>query len=96
MATLDDIEQKLISRSETMIFTELDDETIMMDPEQGQYFGLDDIATRVWGLLQSPRYYNDLCDIIKKEYRVTIEQCKQDLAELILSMHNLGIIKISS
>ena len=44
---------KYVRNSKT-ISGRLHDEMVMMDIEQGKYFSLNPVATRIWDLLESP------------------------------------------
>ena len=41
-----------VSRNEAIVFTDLDDTIVMMDVDEGQYYELDPVGARIWGLLE--------------------------------------------
>ena len=70
----------MLRRNPAMVFTELDDSLVMMNPERGSYHELDPIAARIWALLESDRSVADLRDALLLEYDdVAPEQCERDL-----------------
>ena len=70
----------VLRRNPAMVFTELDDSLVMMNPERGSYHELDPIAARIWALLESGRSVADLRDALLLEYDdVAPEQCERDL-----------------
>ena len=42
--------QMRVRRIDDVLDTDIDDQTVMMDIEQGRYFGLNDTGTRIWDL----------------------------------------------
>ena len=54
-----------VSRNEAIVFTDLDDTIVMMDVDEGQYYELDPVGARIWGLLETGRSAADLCDALE-------------------------------
>lgn len=44
------------------------DTQVLLDVEQGLYFGLNPIASRIWQSLERPVRVGDLCGSLKAEY----------------------------
>lgn len=72
-----------LQRNKDILSSSVNNETVMMDIETGQYIGLDPIATRIWELLEQPTNFSQLCETLTKEYEVSIEQCRNDVAQFI-------------
>ena len=83
-----------IVRDNEIIFSEMDGETVMMSIEKGEYYGINPIGSRIWGLLDSPKKVSELCDTLLPDYDVTPEQCAQDVLSFLNRMAEKGIIKI--
>lgn len=58
---------------------EMDGELVMMGLERGEYYGMREVAARVWELLREPRTIGELRDVITSEYDVDAETCERDL-----------------
>jgi hypothetical protein len=69
----------------------LHDELIMMDLDQGKYFSLNPVATRIWDLLAEPAAIEELCSVLTKEYDVSDEQCGIEVSEYLDQMIRLGL-----
>ena len=41
-------------RNAAMLFTDLDDTIVMMDPDKGMYYELGSVGSRIWTLLETP------------------------------------------
>jgi hypothetical protein len=70
----------------------VDGETVMFSPEQGAYFGLDPIGTRVWELLEEPRTIDDMCAILRHEYDVEAETCRTDVVALVEQLREAKLV----
>jgi hypothetical protein len=72
----------------------LDAETVILHFDKGVYFGLNDVGTIVWNLIQSPRVVRELRDAIMREYEVSSHQCGHDLLELLQELCKQGLIEV--
>jgi hypothetical protein len=62
---------------------EMDGELVMMGQEQGEYFGLRDVAASIWQHLAEPRTTEELCALVAVEYDVTADACRDDVAAFL-------------
>lgn len=83
-----------IERNEAIIFTDLDDTVVMMDPDEGAYYELDPIGTRIWTLLEAPRPMAELCETLTEEYDVDPDTCRSDVTAFLEETRDLGIIAV--
>ena len=65
--------------SQDQVSCELDKETILMSIEEGMYYAMDPIGSRIWALLEQPRQVADLCNLLVQEYDVEPGQCEYDV-----------------
>jgi len=80
------------SRNSKTISGRLHDELVMMDIEQGKYFSLNPVATRVWDLLETPMSAEELCGHLTEEYDVDSSRCMEEVKELLDGMVRLGLV----
>jgi hypothetical protein len=62
---------------------EMDGELVMMGQEQGEYYGLKEVAASLWNHLAEPRTLDELCKLVAAEYDVTPEDCRADIAAFL-------------
>lgn len=74
--------------------TDIDDQTVMMDIEQGCYFGLNKTGTRIWSLLAEPRVISSLCDQLVEEFHVPKEECEQQVVEFLNGLFDRGLLQV--
>ena len=71
----------------------VDGETVMFSPEQGAYFGLDEIGSRVWELLEEPRSIDEVCATLHGEYEVDPETCRADVTALVEELREAKLVR---
>ena len=65
----------------------------MFSPDQGAYFGLDEIGSRVWELLEEPRSIDELCATLRGEYDVDPETCRGDVTALVERLREAKLVR---
>lgn len=79
-------------RNSKTISGRLHDELVMMDLEQGKYFSLNPVATRIWDLLEEPHEIIEMCMLLAVEYEVDMAQCIEEVGKLLKEMVKLGLV----
>jgi len=74
--------------------SKIDDETVMMDIDQGSYFGLNETGTWIWALLKEPTVVADLCDRLMEDFDVPREQCEQQVVGFLEELLNRGLLQV--
>lgn len=86
----------VVGQSANQISCELDGETVMMHIETGEYFGCDEIASRVWGLIKEPCSVAAVCNALTEEFDVEREQCEGDVISFLESLASTSLIDVTS
>lgn len=85
-----------ITRSEEAVSAEVDGTAVMMSVNNGKYFGLDEIATRIWDLLEEPKQFDELCNVLQEEYEVDADTCKADLTDLLIELEAENLVSVTN
>ena len=80
------------ARNKSVVFTELDDEVVMLDVDSGQYYELDAVGARIWMLLENKPSISLLRDALTAEFDIDAETCREDLGEFLKRLVELGLI----
>jgi hypothetical protein len=83
-----------ITISTEVLAQELDGETVLLDLASESYFGLDEIGTRVWQLLNDGQGQSAMVDTLLDEYEVERETLERDISELLDRLSGAGLIEI--
>jgi hypothetical protein len=75
------------------ISSTLGDEEVILDLVDGTYYGLDDVGTRIWRLLDTPQRIGALCDALQADYDVDRATLEQDVIALLEEMERRTLIR---
>ena len=83
-----------LTRSDHLLSTELDQETVLMSIDVGAYYGLEGPARIIWEKLATPMTFSALVDCLVKEYRVSPQTCASDLQRFLADMEREGLLRV--
>ena len=72
---------------------ELDADTVILHLDSGLYYGLNEVGTTLWKLLQQPRRIHDLCDAVVAEYDVDRTTCQRDVETVLQRLAQAGLVE---
>ena len=71
---------------------EVDGENVILDLEDGVYYGLNAVGTQVWNRIQDPTTVGEIVDDLTAEYDVDYERCFDDVVSLLEDLAENGLI----
>lgn len=84
-----------ISRTSNHVSTELDGEILLMDIENGKYFGLKGTALCIWSLIESPCTFGELCNRLQDQYRAPAGKIDVDAKNFIALLSEQKLLSLS-
>ena len=85
-----------ISLSPDVISQEVSGETVLLDLESENYFGLDEIGTRIWQLIKETNELQSIFDTLLEEYDVSEERLQLDVTTLLTEIEGLGLVRLEA
>ena len=83
-----------ISPAPDVISQEVSGETVLLNLESEHYFGLDEVGTRVWQLIQETGDVRAIYRTMLAEYEVSEERLRSDLDALLEEIAGLGLVTL--
>ncbi len=88
--------EQFIKRNPDMVASKMDGETVMMSLENSEYYGLNQIGSRIWDLIAEEVQISDLIEQLTEEYEVTYEACKNDVISFLDHLYGKGLVLLYS
>jgi len=76
--------ETVISQIEEIVASDIDGETVMMSIENGKYYGLDDIGSRIW----------ELIDTLLERFDVDRQTCERDVLKFLNELDDDKILAL--
>jgi Coenzyme PQQ synthesis protein D (PqqD) len=80
--------------SKEIIFQELEGEAVLLNMQNGIFFGLNPVAKRMWELLNELGQAEEVLKQLLQEYDASEEQLRKDLVDFIEKLKSKGLIEI--
>jgi Coenzyme PQQ synthesis protein D (PqqD) len=84
-----------ISIAKEQVSTELGGEAVILNLKTGVYYGLDQVGSRIWNLLQEPKTLRQLIAVLLAEYEVEPVQLEADVRALLVKLFESDLIEIA-
>ena len=83
-----------ITISNEVLAQEVDGETVLLDLASESFFGLDEVSTRIWQLLQAGQGRAEVIDTLLDEYDVERDVLEKDISGLLSRLSEAGLITL--
>jgi len=85
-----------ITLSPDVISQEVSGETVLLDLESENYFGLDEVGTRIWQLIKEKEDLQAIYTTLLDEYEVEESRLQADLEALSGEISKLGLVSLEA
>lgn len=83
-----------VAAADDAISTEVAGEAVILHLEDGVYFGLNEVGSRIWSLVAEPVRVDDVCGVIEHEYDVEPETCRRDVLRLLQELADHDLLRV--
>ena len=80
--------------SQDQVSCDLSGESAILNLKAGVFYGLNEVGTRIWKLMQEPRRVGELRDAILEDYEVEPDRCEADIMTLLQDLLDNGLIEV--
>lgn len=80
--------------ADDLVSCDLDGETALMSVENGKYYAMDPVGSRIWALLEQPRPVAAMCAFLLEEFEVEPSQCQHDVLAFLNELAQDNLIKV--
>lgn len=76
-----------------VLFRDLGGEAVLLEPESGKYYGLNELGTRIWSLLQQHGQVDPTYRALLDEYDVPEDRLRGDLLGFVQVLTDRGLLE---
>ena len=90
---------KVYKKSDSIVFRKIADEFILVPIRQNvgdleSISTLNEVATRIWELIDGKKKVKEINDVILDEYEVTSKKLETDITKYIKELEKIGAIQV--
>ena len=83
-----------VTLPEQVLFQQVDDGFVLLNAANGEYYGLNELGSRIWELLQSGQSAVELTATLRQEYDVSEQQLSQDVGKFLEVLQAKGLVEV--
>jgi predicted component of type VI protein secretion system len=77
-----------------VLASELGAEYVLLNLNNGTYYGLQDVGSEIWKMLQNPVTVDAICSALIKTFEVEPERCHRDVMRLLGELLTHGLVEV--
>jgi hypothetical protein len=85
----------VVSASSHQVSSDLVGETVVLNLNSGVYYGLNEVGSRIWMLIQQPTTIDHIRDAILQEFDVDEATCVRDILTLLEELKTEGLVEFT-
>jgi len=90
------VESSTVVAAKDQIGCSLGEEEIILDLASGVYYGLNNVGSRIWELIQKPITVGEIVDTVLSEYDAEQTGCSKDVCKFLAEMAEHGLLEQNS
>ena len=83
-----------VTLPEQVLFQQVDDGFVLLNVANGEYYGLNELGSRIWELLQGGQSAVELMATLRQEYDVSEQQLSQDVGQFLEILQAKGLVEV--
>ena len=88
------VDNKILSITSDVLAQEVSGEMVLLDLNNEQYLGLNEVGARVWQLLEKISDMKTIYETLLSEYDVESSVLENDLNQLVADMIEAGVVTV--
>lgn len=84
----------VISQNSDLVSAVLDEEVVLMSIRKGSYYGMDQVGSRIWELLEKPITFGRLLAEMEEAYEGDADQIRMDLVAFLEELKQEDLIVV--
>jgi hypothetical protein len=87
-------DETIIVAIKEQVSCDLDEESVILAMQDGMYYGLNEVAARIWHMIQQPSKVKEIRDAILGEFEVDQGLFEPDLQSFLWELASKNLIKV--
>jgi hypothetical protein len=81
-------------KTNNFVESDIEGQVVMMSIENSKYFGMDEIGTQIWQLVDKNLTYNEIIESLLDEYEIDRDTCEKESTEFIDKLLKYKLIEM--
>jgi hypothetical protein len=93
--SVNDMDMKsVVVANRQQVSGDLGEEAVILSLEDGMYYGVNTVGSRIWSEIQQPRTLQQLLGTLTDEFEVDPDECLRDLKAFLQQLADKGLVQV--
>ena len=88
--------RSVVKAIKQQVSCDLSGEVVILNLQNGVYYGLNAVGARIWSLLETPRTVRDIQTALLDEYDIDSRACEEQVSSLLNDLAAHGLIEVAA
>ena len=79
-------------RNPKIVFSILDEDYCLFNPENAQYFSINSTGSFIWDLLENPIEFDFMLEKVLSNFEVSEKICRNEIHSFLYEIYNKGMV----
>ena len=84
----------VVVQSPELIGSNVEDQVALLSIENGSYYGIAAVGSRIWELISEPKAGNAICEQLLGEYEVSRLDCERQVLEFLQKLADANLVRM--
>lgn len=84
-----------VQQTPSAVSCEIEEQTVLLNVDAGKYHGFNEVASRIWQMIESPIKIDQVCDQLIQEFDISKEQCESDVLRFLQHLNESGLVTLN-
>lgn len=86
--------QSVVVRSPEQVSGDLDGKVVLLSIENGEYYNMNEVGSRIWALLENPMTVAELVGHLTDEFEISAEVCQQEALAFLEQLNKDKLLQV--
>lgn len=86
--------KSVVVANKQQVSGDLGEEAVILNLEDGVYYGVNSVGSRIWSEIQQPRTLQQLLGTLTDEFEVDPDTCLNDIRTFLQQLADKGLVQI--
>ncbi len=86
----------VVRRTNEIVTGNIQNEIVMMSIENGKYYGMNPVGSRIWELIENKVKVSSLCKALQKEFDVQSTVCRSEVLTFLNTLYAKNLLSIDA
>tara|TARA_R110002167_G_scaffold81834_8_gene223684 strand:+ start:2201 stop:2476 length:276 start_codon:yes stop_codon:yes gene_type:complete len=84
----------IVKQGDTLVSCEIGEQIALLNVESGNYHSFNEVASRIWQLIQVPTPIGQVCDVLSSEYKIDPAQCEKEVVSFLGKLKGESLVSV--